>query len=214
MASERALGMTDAQYKLAPNATQGFVNGKVKSSLNRTLEWLEQREDREKLVAFAVREGHLARQRETRRKVLLERDLKRRQDVSRQQRDTVNRKKIASAVRSAISAEHFSASLASFQFSEETLTMVEQIAKCPTSIIGQLIEHAWFDLEKGEELWFGRASEVEAEKRGKRKTTEEEVYVSIAYWNKMDVEANAEDYSIPLEEILVDTLLGDLCFVH
>ncbi|GFS09121.1 hypothetical protein ElyMa_004774800 [Elysia marginata] len=155
MASERALGMADAQWKSAPNATKGFLNGKVKSNLNKTLEWLEQRSDREELVSFAVSEGYQARQRDNKRKAVLERD----------------------------------------------------------KIIGTLFEHVWFNLDKGEESWYGRASEVETDEQGGRGKKKKKT-VCIGYWSKTDLEANSEDYSIPLEDILVDLLLGDLYFIN
>lgn len=45
--AERSLGMTDSQYHRAPNATTGFVDGKVRAKTNKTLEWLEKKDKEE-----------------------------------------------------------------------------------------------------------------------------------------------------------------------
>ncbi|GFS14515.1 hypothetical protein ElyMa_003164800 [Elysia marginata] len=84
--------------------------------------------------------------------------------------------------------------------------MVEQIANCPSRTIGALLEHVWFDLDKGEESCYGRVSEMETDVQGGRGKKKKKT-VCIGYWSKMDLEANSEDYSIPLEDILVDLLL-------
>ena len=40
IASEETLGLTDYQFHRAPNATVGFVDGKVNVKRNKTIAWL------------------------------------------------------------------------------------------------------------------------------------------------------------------------------
>ena len=56
IASERILGLTDSQYRRAPNATIGFIDGKVKAKQNKTLEWLTSKSatEQNQLISFAI----------------------------------------------------------------------------------------------------------------------------------------------------------------
>ena len=56
IASERILGLTYSQYRRAPNATIGFIDGKVKAKKNKTLEWLTSKstEEQNQLVSFTI----------------------------------------------------------------------------------------------------------------------------------------------------------------
>ena len=55
--SERILGMTDHQTHRAANATVGFIEGKVKASTNKTLQWLDCKEysEQDRIILFAVK---------------------------------------------------------------------------------------------------------------------------------------------------------------
>jgi hypothetical protein len=59
MQAERTLGMMDALWRRAPNASIGFISGKVKACQNRRLEWLEEMTDGEqtRLINFAIHHG-------------------------------------------------------------------------------------------------------------------------------------------------------------
>lgn len=61
MASERALGLLDCLWRRAPHATAGFLRGKVQSKTNKTLTWLHQQTDKDKLISFALKEGYRLR---------------------------------------------------------------------------------------------------------------------------------------------------------
>jgi hypothetical protein len=54
--SEQVLGMTDHQYHRAPNATMGFIDGKVRAAKNKTLAWLNTKspEEQDRLISFSV----------------------------------------------------------------------------------------------------------------------------------------------------------------
>ena len=51
--------MVDAQLRRAPNATIGFIDGKVKFKKNETLQWLDSKSEsiQKQIVAFSVTEG-------------------------------------------------------------------------------------------------------------------------------------------------------------
>ncbi|GFR74380.1 hypothetical protein ElyMa_002161200, partial [Elysia marginata] len=59
MSSERALGCLDRMWRQAPNATMGFLNGKLKGKLNDTLGWLEAKPsfESDKLIQFVIAEA-------------------------------------------------------------------------------------------------------------------------------------------------------------
>ena len=63
MASERALGCLDKMYRRAPVATGGFLNGKVRSKLNKCTQWLQSQEPKvqEGIIAFAISEAKMER---------------------------------------------------------------------------------------------------------------------------------------------------------
>ena len=41
MFTEQTLGLADHHFRTAPNVTIGFIDGKVKTKINKTLKWLE-----------------------------------------------------------------------------------------------------------------------------------------------------------------------------
>ena len=61
--SERVLGMVDAQFKRAPNASTGFIDSKVKGMVNKTLDWLMSKPivEQEGLIKFAIGEASKSR---------------------------------------------------------------------------------------------------------------------------------------------------------
>ena len=63
MASERALGCLDKMFHCAPVVTDGFLNGKVRSKLNKYTQWLESQEPsvQDSIISFAISEAKLER---------------------------------------------------------------------------------------------------------------------------------------------------------
>ena len=61
--AEQALGMVDHQARRAPNATWGFIDGKVKFAKNHTISWLDSKtpEEQERIVDFVVKRGRRMR---------------------------------------------------------------------------------------------------------------------------------------------------------
>ena len=61
MASERALGCLDKIYRHGPVATGDFLNGKVRSKLNKCTQWLEIQEPKfqESIIVFAISEAQM-----------------------------------------------------------------------------------------------------------------------------------------------------------
>ena len=47
MFAEHTLGLADHLMRMAPNITIGFVDGKVKRKINKTLEWLSNKTEDE-----------------------------------------------------------------------------------------------------------------------------------------------------------------------
>ena len=61
--SERILGMTDHQTQRAANAKMGFIEGKVKASTNKTLQWLDCKDygEQDSIVSFALKRAREVR---------------------------------------------------------------------------------------------------------------------------------------------------------
>ena len=59
MFAEHTLGLADHLMRKAPNITIGFVDGKVKSKINKTLDWLSNKTEYEQdsIVKFCIKEG-------------------------------------------------------------------------------------------------------------------------------------------------------------
>ncbi|XP_035824183.1 uncharacterized protein LOC101853268 [Aplysia californica] len=96
MLSERTLGRLDAQFRRAPNATIGFLDGKVKWQANKTAEWLNSKPSAEQheIVSFAISQG--ARNRSAlKQKEQENTNVKRQRQVElAQRRDRTDRKKV------------------------------------------------------------------------------------------------------------------------
>ena len=59
MFAEQTLGLADHLMRKAPNITIGFVDGKVKSKINKTLNWLSNKTENEQgnIVKFCIKQG-------------------------------------------------------------------------------------------------------------------------------------------------------------
>ena len=200
MASERALAMTDSNWRRAPNATAGFINGKIKCRLNRTLEWLEEHPDCQALLRFAVKEGYKARRVDSHRKAALDVETSSRQDDVARKRDTKKRKDIEKGV-----AQLFESGSAATVDDNEN---VQHIVSDPEWLIGQIMVHNWED--DGIVIpYYGRFKSLSKKtppKKGKQ-------IVKVMYWKKDSIETLGEEYSVTLEELVTDILLGDLLFL-
>lgn len=101
---ERVLGMVDAQFKRAPNATMAFVDAKVKCQVNKTMDWLvgKPSSEQESLIRFVI--GYARRH----TKVLRCRDSLMRQLVicrqteGAQKRDKTDRNKLEKTIRNCL----------------------------------------------------------------------------------------------------------------
>ena len=94
MFGEQVLGMADAQVRRAPNASTDFINGKVKFKKNKTLEWLEGKEDCENVIKFAVKETKLHFSKQKERDTLTALAKKEKQHQMYRKRDTTHRNKL------------------------------------------------------------------------------------------------------------------------
>ena len=94
--SERILGMTDHQTHRAANATMGFIEGKVKASTNKTLQWLDCKEysEQDRMILFAVKRAREVRGIRKIREDDMKKVYQHRQKMKHQKREETYRKKV------------------------------------------------------------------------------------------------------------------------
>ena len=209
--SEQVLGMTDHQYHRAPNATMGFIDGKVKAAKNRTLTWLssKEEEEQERLVAFAVTRARKMRVIRKKREEQMEQDFHQRQRDKVQKKDQQYRNKVEKRVKLMMSGtevdfgQELSDTLAS---AEAKLQTVRCVVDDPSWLTDKYIDHIWFE------------NNIDATYHGKILTVlrsrNKPLAVSVAYWSTDEREEDAEDYRMNISQIITDYLLGDLIFLE
>ena len=92
------LGLYDWFARRAPNATVGYVDCKIRARLNKTLDFVVDKEDCHGLVKFSIKLAHEVRsQRRFLERMTQDRRVQRRIDRA-QQRDKTNRNKIREGI--------------------------------------------------------------------------------------------------------------------
>ena len=191
IASERILGLTDSQYRRAPNATIGFIDGKLKAKQNKTLEWLTSKSatEQNQLISFTITRARkyraIRKEREAQTTSLYQKRLKERKKQKR------NRLFSAMVEREIIAAltnmpDDFQLQLVSVlpEVDGTLLHDVVQYILDPTILSGKYIYH----------------------------TKKKPIKLRIAYWLPHESEDDSADSSVKLSEALTDYILRDLVF--
>ena len=219
--AEQTLGLTDHLYRRAPNATVGFIDGKVKSKKNKTLQWLEEQSEteQERLIKFAITTARHVRADRKERSILIKKTLGQRQVQKKMKRDTTARnkleKKMANVIDGTVELD--------VEFSDcdsETLEAIRVIISKPDSLVGKRLSHMWCD--DGQDIWFcGRVLELKktygysGTGKGKTKNKNPTYKLEIAYWREElnEVEDDSEDFWVTLKQALTDMVCGELCIL-
>ena len=206
MYAEGVLGMTDAQKRRSPNASDGFIDAKVKFQKNNTMKWLNDKtvEEVNKIVQFVTTRARQIRD------ILVERRKKvgariwQRQHAHTQQKDKTARNQTEKKVKQVILTESSLAEL--FQVTER----LDAAVKDPGIVVGMTLQHIWH--EEGNDVIYN--GKVLAVKEQTRQTEKKGKILEISYWREDEGEPAAEDYDIPLLHFLTDAVIGDLILME
>ena len=81
----------------------------------------------------------------------------------------------------------------------DTIPTAAALLQQPASAVGFKIKHMWS--EGGQDLWYG----------GKILKVKKNFRFQISYWNiQEEQEEDSVDYDIPVKQLVVDLLLGDI----
>jgi hypothetical protein len=212
MAAERILGMTDYLWRRAPNATAGFVDGKVRGRTNDTVGWLLQQDKmtQHRLVYFAMKEGYRARELAAQRKKMMEAVMMRRMLEAGQKHEQSNRKALEKEVAMALSAKDLNASVFSSASPEVMgliamyITSENPMSELTETYTGHLLKHLWTE-EGVDKMYSGRVVNFKQQKTKTMKCT-------ITYWGPDELETDSVDYDMTMTSLVTDLLTGDLVF--
>ncbi|GFR59865.1 DNA-(apurinic or apyrimidinic site) lyase [Elysia marginata] len=174
MCSERNLGCYDRLWRRAPNATVGFLTGKVKCKMNKTLEWLRSKDkaDQEKLIGFAVNEAREERVRTFTDKKTLEIEISERKQQVALQRQISKKNTIARQVNKALKSKDASA----LPCPEAVRDRLQRYIQDPMTAVGLLVLHSTDNAE-----WYAR---ILNSLPGK---------FEMGYWTMIETESNIKN---------------------
>ena len=199
--------MTDAQKRRAPNASDGFIDAKVKFQKNNTMKWLNDKpvEEVNKIVQFATTRARRIRAILVERRKKVEARIWQRQQAHAQQRDKTARNQTEKKVKQVILTESSLAEL--FQVTER----LDAAVKDPGIVVGMTLQHIWHE-EGNYVIYNGKVLAVKEQTR--RQTEKKGKILEISYWKEDEGEPVAEDYDIPLLHFLTDAVIGDLILME
>ena len=204
MFAEQTLGLADHLMRQAPNITIGFVDGKVKSKINKTLNWLSNKtgDEQGNIVKFCIKQGRKSKalcqsHEEYVAKMQDERLIEKNQKKDSRFRKTLQKKLNSVAEgRSELSVEFV-------DLTDDQMKTILEVLANPCTINGLYCEHLWF-VNQQNVMYKGHVINV---KCSKKSTTPK---VTVTYWKYEETEEEGEDVTMTLIEFLVDCINGDL----
>ena len=193
MASERALGCLDKMMRRAPVATSGFLDGKVRSKLNKSTQWLDSKppDSQEQIVSFAIKEARHLRLRKMEMDRDVEREIDRRRSEVASERRQKKKKSASKAVAKAI--KHNSAS--ELDCCESIKDRISKFVD-KDSFIGTAFVHTIDSTD-----FYGRVNSMEKYR------------FVIGYWGLMESESGSVDHSVEVVALFADAILGSVVFM-
>ncbi|GFO22864.1 hypothetical protein PoB_004936900 [Plakobranchus ocellatus] len=148
--------MADAAWKRAPNATFGFVGGKLKAKCNKTLEWLLAKtvEEQKKLLLFSVSDGYKLRKAAAEKNAATDTEIRSRQVEKVRIKDSKRRAAVTKSVKQALKNLNKSADCFT-TLSAEQRSFVDSLWENPDSQTGRLFHHTW-EQEGADKTWMAR----------------------------------------------------------
>ena len=147
--------MADSQARRAPNASTDFVESKVKFVKNHTMSFLDEADDRDKLILFAKKRAKEISKLKQLRTTKINEVIEQRTKDIKIKRNITLRNKMESKVRPLISKtvskeqlqEHFP------EVDRALLDVVQPVLANPGSVVSQHVLHTWTD-EDGNDVCY------------------------------------------------------------
>jgi hypothetical protein len=196
--SERVLGMVDSQFHRAPNASMGFVDAKVKSQANKTMNWLLAKpiKEQDSLIKFVTKQARKHRKTLEDRAQAMRDSVMARQIVVGQKRDKTERNKMEKKVRGCIETDVGLDDEIFAALSTETKQLLSSLLLQKLECLPCTVRHVW-DVDGKDQVFGGKI--VKYVKKGKKKCCR-------IVW---DVEGQTD---IPTTQIITDVVMGDFHF--
>ena len=195
MASERALGCLDKMFRRAPIATGGFLNGKVRSKLNKCTQWLESQEPsvQDSIISFAISEAKLERVRRcvSDREVIEEID--RRRGVVATERNEKEKKLALKSISKCLKEK----STEGLECSEIVKEKVQRFINDPNSLLGLAFLHS-----RDSKDFNGRFQGFEGSE-----------HVTIGYWSIEEPESYSVDKTVSVISFFAEAIIGAISFI-
>ena len=206
--SEQTLGMVDHQFCRAPNATFGFIDGKIKFIKNSIDAWIDSQPEyqQRKIVEFVIGRGRDMRALLKKRDEVVQRALSERQKQKEQKRDKTKRNKLQKKVKQVLDGALELEEISESEMTEEMMVVIKELICNPASFKGKYINHLWDDNSK-DVMYHGKIIKMKCMKtRGKA--------FEITYWGDNESEEDSEDSVVLLVDIIVDVIFKDLCIFY
>ena len=193
IAAERCLGMFDHLARRAPNATVGFVDCKVRAALNKTLQFVMDRDEQERgcMLQYAIKRAAVTRKEKS---ALLKQNLdtaQGRQIDKAQDKDDRTRARQERELRKLVDEGDVDAVLSKMPEGMQDLAQSVLLHELPSA---HTLQHVW-DVD-GEETTY----ELHIVKYIKHKKV---WFVDVMY-------AGSGEFQLTVPQMLTDIMLGDL----
>ncbi len=212
MASERSLGMVDAQLRRAPNAHVDLISAKVKCTKNRTMQWLgnQSPEMQRKIVRSAVRQRRSVMLEQKERKKSVLRTLNQRLYEAVQKQEMKKTKAMEKVVAKLVDkGQELTTTDIDQEFpttDPELVNLIVEICHEPNSVRGHDLSHLWFDRDNCTwDLYDGSICGFK-----KNKYIHSSNY-TIEYWLP-DCPEDSHKALLTVTQLVTDIILGDLVF--
>ena len=203
--------MTDAQVRRAPNASLQFIEAKVKVATNDSLTWLEQKDDQEQLISFAVKHARAAAQAKGVTEKKTTEEIIARMKSTAQERDNKSRRAQQRKLQAqgGLSAQDLQ-DLALRDVSDASMRFALLLLNTPDKAVGMWFKHSWCEEDDGDIIeWVGEMVEAPKARKCRGKKLQSFI-VSYSRTRPSDGVIEEDDSVMSLEELLADILQGDL----
>ena len=202
--SEEVMGMFSAAQARAPRATLLFISSKIRAKKNNTTAYISSHAEAEALVMKSVTVAAKLKRSSQKSVVELQKELSERIADKMQKKQEGERRKMGKNLKELMGSTDPDYAAAFPSLENSSLEMLMDIVA--GTVVGKKMLHNW--AQEGSFLNKTYNGKVE-----KLKKTSKAVAYVVCYWGLNETyEEDGEDYNIPLHELAVDFICGDLEF--
>ena len=205
--AERLLGMVDAEFRRGHQQSISLIEARVVTSKNKTLDWLQAREDKESLVRFAMKEGRKVRADEIQQRkdvqeagVVGLRKVKESQDMDRRrgvESEVHGMMKGVDAIEDIKKMEGYAT------LSPDNVNFCNALMN-KRDLDGREFLHTWTADDGEDETYFAKVEKTNGKRKDGLKS------YTVVYWLFGSEEGTATKHPMLAEKLVCDILYGDL----